>query len=1027
MTIPDELSLAVALCLTLCGLGLSGTVHAQPQSSEPSAAPSSVFDVLEWRTIGPNRGGRSIAVAGHPDRPHTYYFGATGGGLWKTTDGGTTWNPVTDGQLGSSSVGAVAVAPSDPEVVYVGMGEVQLRSNVIQGDGVYRSTDGGETWTHLGLDETQSIGRIRVHPEDPDRVYVAALGHPFGENEQRGVFRSTNGGETWEKVLYQGPDAGAVDLALDPTNPDVLYASFWEVYRKPWKLWGGGDRSGLYKSTDGGDTWTELSNNDGFADGVLGKIGISISRADPDRLYAVVEAEAGGLYRSDDGGSTWTQVNGSRDLWQRSFYFNRVVADPQDASTVYVLNYHLLKSTDGGESFSRIEGRHVDHHDLWIDPTNPQRMIDANDGGGAVSVNGGETWTEVDVPTAQMYRVATTDDFPYHLCGPQQDNSTVCVPSEHDEEAMAAPGWYGPQGPQGDFFYDVSGGENSDVALHPRDPSVFFVGGNNNLTQFDRQTNQARGVHPYPHVVMGEPAEAMPERWNWVFPLVFSPVDTSTLYAGSQHLWRTTDEGRHWNKISPDLTYADPETLGPTGGPIVKDQDGPEVYATLFTIAPSPHDSNTIWTGSDDGLVHLTRDGGENWTDVTPSDLQKYATVSRIDASPHAPGTAYVAAHRYKLDDRSPYLWKTTDYGQSWRRIDDGIPEGDFVRVIQEDPKREGLLYAGTEHGVYVSLDDGATWEPLALNLPDTPIYDLVVEERDLVVATHGRSFQVLDDLAPLRQWSDSVAQKPIHLYEPADAVRRAVPAVLDYTLREPADSVRLQVLDAEGELVRTLDDASAEAGTHRVTWDLRYPGATVFENMILESRSPAVGPWAPPGSYQIRLTVDGRSVTQTFDVRMDPRLDDVSRADLREQFALARKIRNATSAANEAVLQIRAIRGAVQDRLEGTEDEALKAAADTLLNAIGAVERQLYQVKNQSPKDKIAYPIKLNDRLAGLRAHLESGDAPPTEAHREVFEELSGELDRHLQRLDAVLDEHLSRLNARLLDHERSPVPRDP
>jgi photosystem II stability/assembly factor-like uncharacterized protein len=933
---------------------------------------------------------------------------------------------MTDGQISSSSVGAVAVAPSNPDVIYMGMGEVQLRSNVIQGDGVYRSIDGGETWTHLGLEDTQAIGRIRVHPDDADLVYVAALGHPFGKNEQRGVFRSTDGGTTWEKVLYHGPDVGAVDLALDPNNPDVLYASFWEVYRRPWKLWSGGEGSGLYKSTDGGETWTLLSANDGFAGGVLGKIGVAVSPADPERLYAVVEAEQGGLYRSDDGGASWSLVNDSRDLWQRSFYFNRVVADPHDPSTVYVLNYHLLKSTDGGVSFERIVGRHVDHHDLWIDPTDPRRMIDANDGGGAVSVNGGTTWTEQDVPTAQIYRVATTNDFPYHVCGPQQDNSTVCVPSEHGEEAMAPPGWF-ERAPQGTYFYDVGGGENSDVVPHPTDPDVFYLSGTNTHARFNRATNQEQSVHPYPRIVMGEAAADMPERWRWIAPVANSPHDTETLFAGSQHLWRSTDGGRHWEKISPDLTYADPETLGPTGGPIVRDQDGPEVYATLFTIAPSPHEESTIWVGSDDGRIHLTRDGGQTWAEVTPPDLQKFTTVSRVEASPHRAGVAYVSAFRYQLNDRAPYLWKTTDFGASWTRIDRGIPDGHFVRVVQEDPTRQGLLYVGTEHGVYVSLDDGAHWRSLALNLPDTPVYDLVVEERDLVIATHGRGFQVLDDLEPLRQMSEAVTRQPVYLFRPADATRRAVPAVINYSLRAPADSVRLEILDDEGRHVRTLDGASSENGMHRATWDLRYAGATVFENMILESPSPARGPWAPPGRYQAKLTVDGETHTQTFAVHMDPRLEDVARTDLEEQFALARKIRDATSAANEAVIQIRAVRTSVQQRIRQLDGREATARVDTLFDALLAVERELYQVDNESPKDKIAYPIKLNDRLAGLRADLERADAAPTPAHYRVFDELTGELDRHLRRLDAVLTEPLARLNALLQQHGKPPVARHP
>jgi len=1002
--------------------GLVVATNPAPAQNPSADAVSALSDVLEWRVVGPDRGGRSIAVAGHADRPHTYYFGATGGGLWKTTDGGTTWAPVTDGQIESSSVGAVAVAPSDPDVVYMGMGEAQLRSNVIQGDGVYRSTDGGDTWTHLGLAETQTIGEIRVHPEDPDVVYVAALGHPFGANEERGVYRSTDGGQTWDKVLHRSDEAGAVDLAMDPSDPDVLYASFWEVYRKPWKLWSGGAGSGLFKSTDGGDTWTELSDNEGFADGMLGKIGVTVSRADPDRLYAVVEAETGGLYRSDDGGSTWTHVNGSRDLWQRSFYFNQIEADPQDPSTVYVLNYHLLKSTNGGDSFERIEGQHVDHHDLWIDPTNPERMIDANDGGGSVSVNGGETWTEQDFPTAQMYRVATTEDFPYHVCGPQQDNSTACVPSEH-AEAQAPPSWYGSGDPQGSHFYDVGGFENSDVAPHRADADVFFATGTNTLIRYNRAANQAQSMHPYPRVAMGEAAEAMPERWRWVAPLATSPHDDSTVYAGSQHLWRTTDGGRHWEKISPDLTHADPETLGPTGGPLIKDQDGPEVYATLFTIAPSPHEAGTIWTGSDDGRIHLTRGDGEMWTEVTPPDLEKYTTVSHIHPSPHAPGTAYVSGFRYKLDDRAPYAWKTTDYGETWTRIDAGLPDGHFVRVLREDPMREGLLYAGTEHGVQVSLDGGESWASLSLGMPDTPIYDLIVEERDLVVATHGRAFQILDDLAPLRQWSRAVAQEDVHLFEPADAVRQPVPAVLDYRLRTPANSVRLRILDDEGVSVRSLEDVSTKAGMHRVTWDLRAEGATVFDDMILESRLPAVGPRVPPGTYTAELTVDDRTTTQSVEVRMDPRLDEVTAKDLREQFALASDVRDAAGAANEAVLEIRDVRRAVTERLEGADNAELEATATTLLDSLAAVEADLYQVKNESPKDKIAYPIKLNDRLAGLLARVDRGDGPPTAAQQEVFDKLRADLDRHMGRLNQALGAPLDELNAQLREHDLAPV----
>ena len=602
----------------------------------------SLLPPMEWRSIGPDRGGRSIAVAGHAERPFEYYFGATGGGLFKTTDGGSTWASVTDGQVGSASVGAVAMAPSDPDVVYIGMGEVQLRANVLQGDGVYRSDDAGKSWRHLGLADTHAIGRIRVHPTDPERVYVAALGHPFGPNPERGVFRTTDGGDTWEKVLFRDERTGAVDLVMDPVDPDVLYATLWQVYRKPWRLWSGGEGSGIFKSTDGGDTWSELTRNPGLPAGLLGKITVTVSGADPDRVWANVEAERGGLYRSDDGGRSWELVNGHRDIWQRAFYFQHLEADPVDRNTLYILNFRLMRSTDGGRTLESVPETHADHHDLWIDPTNPLRMINGNDGGGVVTVNGGRTWTSMRYPTAQIYRLATTADFPYHVCG---------------------------------------------------------AGATNTLTRYDRATGLATDIQPWPRIVMGEPARDMPERWNWTYPIAVAPVAPHALYVGSQHLWRSVDEGESWARISPDLTRADPEMLGDSGGPIVKDQDGPEIYGTLYSIGLSPHEPGTIWTGSDDGLVHVSRDAGGSWRDVTPPDMPPHTRVMTVEVSPHTPASAHVAAIRYEMDDRSPYAWKTDDYGATWTRLSDGLPDGAFVRVVREDPKRAGLLYAGTEHG----------------------------------------------------------------------------------------------------------------------------------------------------------------------------------------------------------------------------------------------------------------------------------------------------------------------------------------
>ena len=982
----------------------------------PSATPAglaaqdhvSLLPPMEWRSIGPDRGGRSIAVAGHAERPFEYYFGATGGGLFKTTDGGSTWTPVTDGQVGSASVGAVAMAPSDPDIVYIGMGEVQLRANVLQGDGVYRSDDAGKSWRHLGLADTHAIGRIRVHPTDPDRVYVAALGHPFGPNPERGVFRTSDGGKTWEKVLFRDERTGAVDLVMDPGDPAVLYATLWQVYRKPWRLWSGGEGSGIFKSTDGGDTWSELTRNPGLPAGVLGKITITVSGADPDRVWANLEAEQGGLYRSDDGGRSWELVNDHRDIWQRAFYFQRLEADPVDRNTLYILNFRLMRSTDGGRTLESVPETHADHHDLWIDPANPQRMINGNDGGGVVTVNGGRTWTSMRYPTAQIYRLATTSDFPYHVCGAQQDNSTVCVSSE--------PGHLrNPRGPSTEWMYAVGGGESGYIAPHPGDPDIFYAGATNTLTRYDRTTGMVTDIQPWPRIVMGEPARDMPERWNWTYPIAVAPTAPHALYVGSQHLWRSVDEGESWARISPDLTRAEPETLDDSGGPIVKDQDGPEIYGTLYAITPSPHEPGTIWTGSDDGLVHVSRDAGGSWRDVTPPDMPPHTRVMTVEVSPHAPASAHAAGIRYEMDDRSPYAWTTDDYGETWTRISDGLPDGAFVRVVREDPKRAGLLYAGTEHGVFVSFDGGSSWSDLSFRLPDTPVTGISVEERDLVISTHGRSFWVLDDIETLRQIDADIAGSDVHLFRPADAVRRSIPAVIDFRVSAPGTHARLDVLTDEGEHVRTLVDEIVDSGTHRARWNLRYPGAVTFEGIVLEGGNPAVGPWAPPGRYRARLTVDGTTREVTFDVHPDPRLGDISTAALTDQFRLAMAIRDAESRANVSVLLARDLRAQIDAIVAESDDAGVRDEASSFAAGIEAVAGELYQLRNQSPKDKIAFPIKLNDRLTGLRSHLERGDGTPIDAYQAVFNELSAELDAQLRILERMLSDELPRLNRRL------------
>ena len=990
-------SLLTAMSLTAIPAGLGAQDHV------------SLLPPMEWRSIGPDRGGRSIAVAGHAERPFEYYFGATGGGLFKTTDGGSTWTPVTDGQVGSASVGAVAMAPSDPDIVYIGMGEVQLRANVLQGDGVYRSDDAGKTWRHLGLADTHAIGRIRIHPTNPDRVYVAALGHPFGPNPERGVFHTTDGGDTWEQVLFRDERTGAVDLVMDPADPDVLYATLWQVYRKPWRLWSGGEGSGIFKSTDGGDTWSELTRNPGLPSGVLGKVTITVSGADPDRVWANVEAEQGGLYRSDDGGLTWELVNGHRDIWQRAFYFQRLEADPVDRNTLYILNFRLMRSTDGGRTLESVPETHADHHDLWIDPTNPLRMINGNDGGGVVTVNGGRTWTSMRYPTAQIYRLATTADFPYHVCGAQQDNSTVCVSSE--------PGHLrDPRGASTEWMYAVGGGESGYIAPHPADPDIFYAGATNTLTRYNRATGLVKDIQPWPRIVMGEPARDMPERWNWTYPIAVAPMAPHALYVGSQHLWRSADEGHSWAKISPDLTRAEPETLDDSGGPIVKDQDGPEIYGTLYSIGLSPHEPGTIWTGSDDGLVHVSRDTGGSWRDVTPPDMPPHTRVMTVEVSPHTPASAHVAGIRYEMDDRSPYAWKTDDYGATWTRISDGLPDGAFVRVVREDPKRAGLLYAGTEHGVFVSFDGGSTWSDLSFRLPRTPVTGISVEERDLVISTHGRSFWVLDDIETLRQIDADVAGSDVHLFQPADAVRRSVPAVIDFRVSRPG-RVLLDVLTDDRDYVTTLVADDLARGTHRARWDLRYPGAVTFPGIVLEGGNPAVGPWAPPGRYRARLTVDGMTREVTFDVHPDPRLGDITAAAFTAQFRLAMAIRDAESRANTSVMTAGYLLRQIDRVVTESDDAGLRDEASGFAAGIEAVAGELYQLRNQSPKDKIAFPIKLNDRLTGLRSHLERGDGTPIDAYQAVFDELSAELDVHLRTLERMLSEDLPRLNRRLVE----------
>ena len=994
-------------------------------SSTAQTIDPSFYANYKWRNIGPNRGGRSLGSSGSPGRPNEYYFGATGGGLWKTTDGGQEWIAVTDGKISSSSIGAVAVAETNPDIVYIGGGETQLRGSITQGDGVYKTTDGGKTWRHLGLKETQAISRIRVHPTNPEIVYVAALGHPYGDNEERGVFKSIDGGNTWKKVLYVSPKAGAADLIIDRTNPKILYATTWQVYRKTWKMWGGGPDCKLWKSENGGETWVDLSANPGMPAAPLGKIGITVSPADNKRLWAIVEANDGGMYRSDDAGASWKKVNDERKLRQRAFYYSRLVADPFDRETVYALNVSFFKSTDGGVKFDEIRTKHGDHHDLWIDPNNPQRMILSDDGGGVVSVNGGKSWTDQDYCTTQLYHVTTTNHVPYHVAGAQQDNSTIAVPSD---------GW-DHMNELGQWGYDVGGGESGYITSHPNHPEIYYAGSQGALlTRKDVNTGQTRDIQVYPRFFSGEPASSLPERWQWTYPIVFSPKDANTLFTCSQHVWKTTNDGQSWEKISPDLTYADPETLGVTGGEITKDMNGPEIYATVFALAPSNHDINTIWAGSDDGKIHITRDGGKNWTNITPKDLPKNSVVAIIDESRHKEGTAYVAAFRYQVDDRQPYVFRTTDFGKTWTKIVTGIKDGHFSRSIREDHVRPGLLFLGTEHGAYVSFNAGDNWQPLQLNLPDTPIRDLVVKNDDVVLGTHGRGFWILDDIGPLRQMNVEKAKQPAILFQPSDAIRGVYDAVFQYYIKDKVDSVMIEVLDAEGIQIRKFIGKKKEEkpdegdwfgrgeakptnaiGLNTFSWNLRYTGATVFDGMIMWGARPQNGPKAPLGKYQVRLTAGSYSETKSFNIKMNPNLRGVTESDLKESFDLAMKIRDRESAANQAVIDIRKVRKKIEEALKNISDAALIASGKDLIGRLTVIEEELYQTKNRSNQDPLNFPIKLGNRISAVRRSLETGDGKPTAGAYKVFEELSKELDGHLQKLQNIFNGEIPPLNTKL------------
>jgi photosystem II stability/assembly factor-like uncharacterized protein len=1030
-----------------------------------------------WRNIGPFRGGRVSAVAGDPSRPLVFYFGACAGGVFKTEDAGITWRNISDGFFESASVGDICVAPSDPDVVYVAMGEAHIRGNVVAGDGVYKSTDGGRTWVHLGLADTRHIGRIRVHPTNPDIVYVAALGHAFGPNRERGVFRSVDGGRHWDRVLYRDEDTGAIDLALDPRHPQRLVASLWQARRYPYKLESGGEGSGLFRSDDGGDTWTEITRFPGLPEGVWGKVGVAISPADPARWWALIEAQQGGLYRSDDYGDHWTLINDSYDLRARSFYYNHVFADPKDADTVYVLNFNMWKSTDGGRHFENVPTPHGDNHALWLDPENPDRLIEGNDGGACVSLNGGRTWSSIyNQPTGQFYHVTTDRAFPYRVYGAQQDNWTLSVPSRSD---LAGIGWR--------EIYEVGGAESGYIAVNQEDPNIVYAGSSGGgeggrITRYDHRTKQRRDVTAWPQKTAGLAAKDYTYRFQWTSPIALSPHDQRTVYSCANVVFRSRDEGHSWTVISPDLTRNDPEKQGPSGGPITPDHTGVEVYCTIFAFAESPLEPGLLWAGSDDGLIHVSRDGGATWTNVTPPTdvLPEWALISIIEPSRHHAGTVYVAATRYKWDDNTPYLLKSEDFGSTWTRIVDGIRGDDFTRVIREDPVRPGLLYAGTESGVYVSWDDGGHWHRVQLNLPVVPIHDLAVCDDDLIAATHGRGFWILDDLTGWRAGPDVGAlavlpSKPAVRFRPsgrflaprdlavnhptvvleapagdsyyllAKGERGEAPVFADRGQNPPlgavlhfvlppgvAGPVTITVRDAEGAVVRTFSSTDEEEdrrlpstpGPHRWVWNLRHPGPARLQG--------AEGPMGEmdgalvvPGRYRVELTAGDATATAELTVVSDPRTGATD-VDLAAQKDFVQQAVTLLDKLRVAVRRSRAARANADNwvsRATGLPgQDAVREQADKLKARLSGIEEQLARPVPPKGMRPMAMGPRLEDQVLHLRLVADTADFPPTVAIRRLFDETAGQVEALVAELNQAVDEERAAFE-QVLREQHMPV----
>jgi photosystem II stability/assembly factor-like uncharacterized protein len=994
----------------------------------------SMYEGLTYRSIGPYRGGRSAAVTGVPGKPTLFYMGATGGGVWRTKDGGSTWENISDGFFGGS-IGAIAVSEYDNNVIYVGGGEVTIRGNVSSGYGMWKSEDAGQTWTSIGLPNSRHIPRIRIHPKNPDLVYAAVLGDLFKSSDERGVYRSKDGGKTWQKILFANAGAGAVDLTFDPNNPRILYASTWKVSRSPYGLYSGGEGSAIWKSTDGGDNWTEISTNKGMPKGLLGISGITVSPLNSQRVWAIIEAEEGGVFRSDDGGETWNKVNSERKLRQRAWYYTRIYADTQDEDRVYVMNVRYHRSKDGGKTYETFNAPHGDHHDLWIAPEDNQRMVIADDGGAQVSYDAGENWsTYMNQPTAQFYRVTTDNSFPYNILAAQQDNSTVRIPHRTTGGSIDEGDWG-----------STAGGESAHIAANPSNPDIVYGGSYDGfLSRVDHKNDQFRLIDVWPDNPMGHGAEDMRYRFQWNFPIFFSPHNANKLYTTSNHVHVSTNEGQSWEIISPDLTRNDPTTLGPSGGPITKDNTAVEYYGTIFAAVESAQEEGVIWVGSDDGLVHITQDGGATWQNITPAGMPEWMMINSIDIDPYTKGGVYLAGTKYKSGDNAPYLYKTKDYGKTWTKITTGIPADQFTRVLRADPKRKGLLYAGTEQGMHISFDDGASWSPFQLNLPIVPITDLAIKDDNLIVATQGRSLWLIDDLTPLHQLNEQVANSQYHLYSPMPSYkmggRSGRPsktagqnhpggAMVYYYIKSITDSskISMEFMEQDGTPIKKFSSTAekpnekieAKEGLNRFVWNMRYADAESFDGLIMWWGD-VTGPAVTPGSYKVKLTVDEHSMEAPFEILPDPRAT-ATQADYKAQFDFLITVRDKLTETHVAIKNIREVRGQINKITKPMKDEeeykSIVEESKRVLDEMKTIEEALYQTQNRSGQDPLNFPIRLNNKLAHLSSQVGMGNNPPTAQAEGVRKEITKAIDKELASLNKIMEQDIPALNQQIKD----------